>query len=167
MSETIYPMLNKGSTAKPYAPYVKRTLEIPEAVRALDGYGESNPDNADEYNAIVCEDGKWKYIHKGDIEDNVWTPLAAPEITDISDALPADNFIQVEEGGTVTMVNEYEYDVPSVVDFSASADVRVIPQSLTASQKKQARANIGIHVVDSLPSDLSDYAVGDILLVAE
>lgn len=36
---------------------------------------------------------------------------------DISDILPADNYIGVEGGGTLTMVNEYGYDVPSEVVF--------------------------------------------------
>jgi hypothetical protein len=33
-------MMNKGSTALPYTPYVKHTLPIPEAVQALPDYGE-------------------------------------------------------------------------------------------------------------------------------
>jgi hypothetical protein len=111
----LYPMLNKG-TAQPYRPYFRNTLPIPEAVRNIDGYGEGNPDNAEEYNAIICKDGKWKYSHKGDIEDNAWTPLATPEVTDISDILP-DNLIGVEDGGTVSMVNEFGYDVPNTVNF--------------------------------------------------
>lgn len=32
-------MLNRGTTAQPYTPYFRDTLPIPEAVRALDGYG--------------------------------------------------------------------------------------------------------------------------------
>ncbi len=36
---TVYPMLNRGSTALPYTPYFHDILPIPEAVRALDGYG--------------------------------------------------------------------------------------------------------------------------------
>jgi hypothetical protein len=43
--------------------------------------------------------------------------LAEPVITDISDILPDDNLIGVEGGGTVTMVNEYGYDVPSEVVY--------------------------------------------------
>lgn len=33
-------MLNKGTTALPYSPYFKRTFPIPEAVQALEGYGQ-------------------------------------------------------------------------------------------------------------------------------
>lgn len=43
--------------------------------------------------------------------------LAEPVITDISDILPDDNLIRVEGGGTVTMVNEYGYDVPSEITY--------------------------------------------------
>lgn len=117
LNGTYYLMVNEGTTVQPYTPYFRHTLPIPEAVRNLDGYGEGNPDNAEEYNAIICKDGKWKYSHKGDIDNNVWTPLATPIITDISDLLPADNLIGVEAGGTVTMVNEYGYDVPNTVTF--------------------------------------------------
>lgn len=110
-------MINKGSTAKPYTPYVEHTLPIPEAVRNLGGYGEGNPDNAEEYNAIINEDGKWKYSHKGNIENNLWLPLATPEVTDISDLLSADNFLAVEGNGSITAVNEYGYDVPSEIEY--------------------------------------------------
>ena len=43
--------------------------------------------------------------------------LATPIITDISDLLLANNLISVEDGGTVTMVNEYGYDVPNTLRF--------------------------------------------------
>lgn len=35
----VYPMLNKGSIALPYAPYNKHSLSIPAEVQAKDGYG--------------------------------------------------------------------------------------------------------------------------------
>jgi hypothetical protein len=41
--------------------------------------------------------------------------LATPEITDISDLITADNFIEVEPNGTITFENEHKYDVPSTV----------------------------------------------------
>jgi hypothetical protein len=43
--------------------------------------------------------------------------LAEPIETDITDLLTADNFIEVEGGGTITMVNEYGYDVPSEIIY--------------------------------------------------
>ena len=42
--------------------------------------------------------------------------LATPVVTDISDLLPADNIIGVE-GGTLTMVNPYGYEVPQEVTY--------------------------------------------------
>ena len=46
-------MLNRGSTALPYSPYVRNTLPIPSAVQALDGYGEGV--NESVYNYIDWE----------------------------------------------------------------------------------------------------------------
>ncbi len=95
------------------------TLPIPEAVRDMDGYGEGNPENPAEFNDIVWqEDGKRIYSHKGDIVDGAWVPRATEEIIDISDLIPEDNYINVEGGGTVTMVNEYEYAVPSEITYA-------------------------------------------------
>jgi hypothetical protein len=48
---TVYPMINKGSTASPYAPYVENTLAIPTAVQALDGWGQGI--NESVYNYIT------------------------------------------------------------------------------------------------------------------
>lgn len=47
----------------------------------------------------------------------VFYELAEPIITDISDILSADNLIGVEGGGTITMVNEHEYAVPSEIIY--------------------------------------------------
>lgn len=43
--------------------------------------------------------------------------LATPVVTDISDLLPEDNFIGVEGNGTITMINQYKYNVPSEIVF--------------------------------------------------
>ena len=189
-------MLNKGSTAMPYAPYTRNTLPIPEAVQALDGYGEGV--NESVYNYIDYEKKQLvKRVGKVDLGTLDWVmqyneyliawvdgranglrnfiaangeiaptytgafgdtfpngtwggmatnpqiayrmkqgaypdaatfkaamsgvmlvyELATPEVTDISDILPADNYIGVEGGGTLTFKNEYEYDVPSEVTY--------------------------------------------------
>lgn len=202
-------MLNKGSTALPYTPYVRNTLPIPEAVQALDGYGWGidatyrNYVDFDKKQFVKWVerkvfDGTEKWIDEGvkgtdtyyalskigdmnsivDIVSicnkydtvlfssgnkligcfvanstgynqaqinirpesassmstekmkemcaewyaqgdplTVYYALATPIITDISDILPADNIIGVEGGGTVTMVNEYGYDVPNTITF--------------------------------------------------
>ena len=43
--------------------------------------------------------------------------LAEPEVTDISDILTDDNFIEVEGDGSITAVNEFGYDVPSSISY--------------------------------------------------
>lgn len=190
-------MLNKGSTALPYTPYVKHTLPIPEAVQALDGYGLGINDDVHNYvdwekKQFVKRVGKvdmgtldWSlnytgfngnlsdvktpnYAEKpnilassynvvggigaGDlpamadkaitinytlpilyVKDSTYTDAAAfksamsgvmlvyelaePEIIDISDLITADNLIEVEGGGTITFRNEYNYAVPSEVEY--------------------------------------------------
>lgn len=136
MNHTFKPMLNVGTEPLPHDPYfvgvrsapvpevvsvvggVRHVLSIPEAVRNLDGYGDGNPDNASECNSIRWEEnGKRVYIHRGDIVNGNWVARATPQIDDISALLPADNLLPVESGGTVTMVNYYNYDVPSEVVF--------------------------------------------------
>lgn len=206
-------ILNEGNTALPYAPYFKRTFPIPEAVQALDGYGQGI--NKDYHNKIVLDpvEGMKKFvkivetkIFDGTEYFTLWTdsvgvsygvlydglkydnsagtevrgvcnkytvypstppsgetgigfrqigdgyyrwyinveeagsvdswkaylaeqyangtPLTVcyvvetPVETDISDYFGDDNMIGVESGGTITAVNEYEYDVPSVIEYT-------------------------------------------------
>lgn len=132
---TVYPMLNKGSTAEPYAPYHSETLTIPAAVQALDGWGQGIP-GTEEYNFLDWrpEDGvrAWHQIcakreyEEGDEElENAVTDgssetvylLDKEIVTDISDLLPADNLIGIEGGGTLTFENEYDYDMPNTVTY--------------------------------------------------
>ena len=47
----------------------------------------------------------------------VYYVLATPEVTDISDIMPADNLIEVEGGGTITFENEHGLAVPSEVIY--------------------------------------------------
>lgn len=47
----------------------------------------------------------------------IFYELSEPVITDISDILPDDNYIGVEGGGTVTMLNEYGYAVQSEITY--------------------------------------------------
>lgn len=197
-----------------YRPYTRNTLPIPEAVQALDGYGDgvnesvynyidfetkqfvkrvqekvftsadqlsvygstdayfrvitTAVDNAKGLSVSICSHfgtatinnlsaNSW-YIGSGaskgsfilpysffttettnterlatfkawlDAQNSAGTPvmvvyeLATPEITDISDLLPSDNILSVEGGGTVTMRNEYGYDVPNTVTFYSGAN---------------------------------------------
>lgn len=48
----------------------------------------------------------------------VYYALTEPIITDISDILTDDNFIEVESGGTLEFVNEYKNAVPSTIKYT-------------------------------------------------
>lgn len=95
-------------------PYHKETLEIPAAVRALEGYGES-PVGGDG-NTLNLSAGTYTEI--GHYVDGVWTALDAPVVTDVSALLP-DNMLGVEAGGTLTFVqaDDLALEVPSSVDY--------------------------------------------------
>lgn len=183
-------------TVEDFEPYTRNTLPIPEAVQALDGYGDGV--NESVYNYIDLDAKQFvKRVGKVDLGTQSWTKysdydhcfytsamvsrkagvepllmaeyentfsftadkgvfgngtygsmlyivdnryttaneiksalsgvmlyyeLATPEITDISDLLPSDNILSVEAGGTVTMRNEYGYDVPNTVTFYLGAN---------------------------------------------
>lgn len=190
-------MLNEGTEALPYRPYTRNTLPIPEAVQALDGYGDGvnesvynyidfetkqfvkrvgkivlngtegwnavssssnmfyhhNPAIASRYNGGRLLVNGYDFVNGSltvdktcTVSDSVYffdtgcstvsawmaylaeqyaagTPvmmtyvLATPVVTDISDLLSGDNIIPAEEGGTLTMVNPYGYEVPHEVTY--------------------------------------------------
>ena len=60
-----------------------------------------------------------EYLRKNPL--HVVYRLASPIITDISDILSANNFIEVAGGGTLTFVNEHGYGVPSEVEYYINA----------------------------------------------
>lgn len=62
-------MLNEGDTPLPYTPYFKNTLEIPEAVQALDGYGQGV--SKEYHNKIVLDpaEGVKKYVKSVGVVD--------------------------------------------------------------------------------------------------
>jgi hypothetical protein len=133
VSKTIYPMINDGTKQLPYEQYfeglrsakvteivssienLNDTLLIPEAVQELDGYGESNPDNTEEYNYIDWD--RLVFVAKGHIVDGLWISFDVVKETDISYYLTNDNFIKVEGSGVITMLNEYQFDVPSEITY--------------------------------------------------
>ena len=88
-------------------------ISIPESVQSLDGYGQSNPDNPEEYNYIDFE----KFYSSGHIVDGAWVAYESVQETDISDLITDDGSIRVEGGGTLTFVNEFGYAVPSEVYY--------------------------------------------------
>lgn len=97
------------SILNPYVPYTEHTITIPEEVQLLEGYGQSNPDNADEFNYIDL--GNQRLVTVGHIVNGVWEAYNST----VSIGIP--NIIGIEEGGTITLENEYGYGVPSEVEF--------------------------------------------------
>lgn len=94
---TFYPMLNVGETAAPYHPYTTEpidTIDIPEAVRNLEGYGQDN----------TYIDFERRVFVNGDAE------------TDISAYITA-SYIKVEGGGELVFENIDKADVPSSVKY--------------------------------------------------
>jgi hypothetical protein len=102
-----------------YFPYKAEptTYELPEAVKALDGYGEGNPYNTSEYNTVDFENQI--FIKKGAISSGEWESFTTPEVTDISAELEGfDPVIPVEGGGRIEFFNEFNYDVPSTITYN-------------------------------------------------
>ena len=102
-------IINEGNTALPYSPYTEYTLAIPESVQSLEGYGQSNPDNANEYNYLDLINQQ--FVTVGHIVNGVWEANNSTTDIDIPD------IIGVEGGGTLIFENEYGYDVPSEVFY--------------------------------------------------
>lgn len=95
--------------------------------------------------------------------------LATPEVTDISDILPADNYIGVEGGGTLTFVNEYNYNVPTEVTFYngnndvISADTFVGDLAGTAMKAICDKNGNDIAETYVTAADLENLGAGDML----
>lgn len=87
-------------------------IAIPTAIQNLDGYGQSNFEDNNEYNYIDFENKK--FIRYGYYEGETWKSSYLE--TDIAEFLQ-DNVIEVESGGTITFENEYKQDVPFTWTF--------------------------------------------------
>ena len=96
-----------------FKPYKQPTaIAIPTAIQNLDGYGQSNFEDNNEYNYIDFENKK--FIRYGYYEGETWKSSYLE--TDIAEFLQ-DNVIEVESGGTLTFENEYKQDVPFTWTF--------------------------------------------------
>lgn len=103
-----------------YKPYHAKTYTIPEAVRALTGYGWGS---AAAYNSIERTDNGWQYVQRVDlpITDTGYTVLDEPILTDITDLMAAfpTNFA-VEANGTIIFENAARLSVPNTVKYLRS-----------------------------------------------
>lgn len=105
------PYLTKGSDIPSEVPeYSCTKFEIPPEVQSLPGYGRGDTDS---YNRIEWdENGNSNYIAVIDDEGN---KLETPLVVDTTEYFGNDNFIEVEEGGKITFVNDKQMAVPSTV----------------------------------------------------
>lgn len=116
------PQLRRGTTITGYSPYFLDTYPIPDAVKALPGYGWSAGNVCNE---IVRRADGWDYVQRvgSPATTDGYTALDAPTITDITDlmtgALP---LLTTEPGGTLTMHHALaddglRLDVPNTVKY--------------------------------------------------
>ena len=113
--------ITRGTTDTEFEPYKSVSLVVPEAVRSLPGYGEGDPNNTNECNRIDFENKV--YHHVGDNKNGAWVLLNVPEVIDISDILPLDNYIEVFDGGVVYMENKDKIAVPNSVTFQLPIEI--------------------------------------------
>ena len=107
---TIYPMLNYGAEPAPYVPYQSEPIDsitIPEAVRALDGYGREGS-----YIEWVDDTVTLTVTKDENLEE-----LAVPTVTDVTHLFTEDNEIEVQAGGSLRFVNSAGLAVPSSVGY--------------------------------------------------
>ena len=130
----VYPILNEGTVALPYEPYydglkpakvteIKSVAEdttvdaisIPSAITIIEGYGEGNPDNADEYNYIDFE--RKKFVAVGHFVNGAWATYEQPIETDLSGYDALSEFIQVVGRGHLEFVNARSRAIPSEISY--------------------------------------------------
>lgn len=102
-----------GDTPTAYAPYHSNVYPIPEAIKALPGYGVEG--NVTDYEAKT-------YTQNNTIDGTAIKALDTPIITDISSLIPDDFLrnIEVEAGGSVTFKggnDSYRIPVPSEEEY--------------------------------------------------
>ena len=119
---TSYPP-SKYAPASEYVPYNPNpidTVVIPSAITIIDGYGESNPDNADEYNYIDFE--RKKFVAVGHFDGEAWVTYETPVETDLSGYSALEECIEVVGRGHLEFVNEENQAVPSEVTYLLKED---------------------------------------------
>ena len=104
----LYLGLASGGTFKPYKEPTIYT--IPTTITLLDGYGQSNPNNQNEYNYIDFENKK--FIAFGKIENGEWVSYETPNETNLQYHITDDFIIEIEGNGTIIFDNEYKNDIP-------------------------------------------------------
>lgn len=106
-------MFIKGDTPTAYAPFHRNVYQIPEAIKALPGYGIEG--NVADYETKT-------YTQNNAVDGAEVKALDTPIVTDISSLIPDDFLrnIEVEAGGSVTFKNSndsYRIPVPSEEEY--------------------------------------------------
>lgn len=101
--------------------FVENHLCAPYTTSAQGAYGRSQDDTVSVsvdmvwvYDTAYTDSATFKAAMSGVM---LYYELATPEVTDISDLITEDNFIEVEPYGTLTFENEHKCDVPSMVVY--------------------------------------------------
>lgn len=170
-------MLNKGSTALPYTPYVEHTLPIPTAVQALDGYGEGV--NESVYNYIDWE--KKQFVKRvGKVDLGTLTPtlyvvdagnlfrFSVNQIKMSNDSRVVSNILCV--GYETTSMHERKDKTLSMPIASPSVDI--IDNAYTdAAAFKSAMSGVMLYYELATPevkvTDISDLITSDNLIGVE
>ena len=122
VERTYYPQLVRATTLPPYSPYSLDIYPIPDAVKALPGYGWSAGSVCNE---IVRHADGWDYVQRVGLPatPDGYSVLDTPTTTDITDfmtgALP---LLTTEPGGTITMHHALaddglRLDVPNTIKY--------------------------------------------------
>lgn len=110
----------RGTEAAPFKPFradAVDTLTIPSEIISIEGYGESNPDNPEEYNYIDLLANALVLV--GRVIDEAWTRFATPEVIPIK----INKYLATEEGGSIVFDNEYGHAVPSETKYIIKSGV--------------------------------------------
>lgn len=104
-------------TVKPYVIRTNSTalatVSIDSNIRALEGYGQSVPNDPTQCNYIDFENKK--FVRRGYMDGTKW--VSSPMTVDISQYLPADNYINVE-GKDLIFFNTPDITVPPITDIT-------------------------------------------------
>lgn len=171
-------MINEGTTALPYTPYVKHTLPIPEAVRALDDYGEGIPNTGYYNSATWNEDETRSYKHKSKriVLDGVNYPvLQVVKYIDLYTlVMAASNTVpntSVLAAGYASKVNDFEAATNIFINANNYILVTLPDQTITTGAG--ANSYLQQHPIECIVSqketvtDISDILPADNLIGVE
>lgn len=112
----LHPYILKGSDLPTELPeYTCMRFEVPQEVQDLPYYGKSGRTEAIGYNRIEFgENGKAQFVA---VAGNDGYLLARPMVTDVTPYFGNDYFLEVEQGGKITVINENKNAVPTTIVY--------------------------------------------------